>query len=233
MGKVLGKHGVGNENSNGTQLFSLCAVHQLNITNTMFQQKNRRKTSWQHPRSGHWHLIDYVIVRLRDVSDVFLTRSFRAPTCWSDHCLIRSDLSIHIPMKHRYARKTLKRLNAKAVRETDIQGILEDKLSEALYTATHPVADTADDERTFIRDSTPRVAAGVLGYKRYVHRDWFDENNLAAIQHVDELHHKHLAWISDKNSVAKKASYKQAQKTTQRELRTIKDAWWANIASEL
>jgi len=107
------------------------------------------------------------------------------------------------------------------VRETDIQAILEDKLSEALCTATHPLADTADDEWTFIRDSTYRVAADVLGYKRYAHRDWFDENNLAAIQHVDELHHKHLAWISDKNSVAKKESYKQARKTTQRELRTM------------
>jgi len=49
-------------------------------------------------------------------------------------------------MKHRYARKTLKRLNTKAVRETEIQAILEDKLSEGLCTATHPVADTADDE---------------------------------------------------------------------------------------
>jgi len=48
-GKVLGKHGVGNENLNGTRLLCLCTVHQLNITNTMFQQKNRRKTSWQHP----------------------------------------------------------------------------------------------------------------------------------------------------------------------------------------
>jgi len=101
-------------------------------------------------------------------------------------------------MKHRYARKTLKRLNTKAVRETDIQAILVDKLSEALCTATlHSVADTADDKWTFIRDSTYRAAADVLGYKRYAHRDWFDENNLAAIQHVDELHYKHLVWISD------------------------------------
>jgi len=35
-GKILGKHGVGNDNSNGTRLLSLCTVHQLNITNTMF-----------------------------------------------------------------------------------------------------------------------------------------------------------------------------------------------------
>jgi len=50
-----------------------------------------------------------------------------------------------------------------AVRETDIQAILEDKLSEALCTATHPVADTADDEWTFIRDSTYRARATERG----------------------------------------------------------------------
>jgi len=130
--KILGRHGLGNENSNGTRLLSLCAVHQLSITNTLFQQKNRRKTSWRHPRSGHWHLIDYIIVRQRDVSDVCLTRSFRGPTCWSDHCLIRSKLSIHIPVKHRHTRKSLKRLNTKALCGTDTQAMLQVELSEAL-----------------------------------------------------------------------------------------------------
>jgi len=32
--KVLGKNGVGSENSNGTRLLSLCTVHKLNITNS-------------------------------------------------------------------------------------------------------------------------------------------------------------------------------------------------------
>ena len=36
--KVLGKHGVGRENSNGTLLLSLCSQHNLIITNTVFQQ---------------------------------------------------------------------------------------------------------------------------------------------------------------------------------------------------
>ena len=35
---VLGKHGVGNENSNGTALLSLCSQKELIITNTLFRQ---------------------------------------------------------------------------------------------------------------------------------------------------------------------------------------------------
>jgi hypothetical protein len=49
--KVLGRHGVGKENANGTLLLEFCTEHKLVITNTVFQQANKLKTSWMHPRS--------------------------------------------------------------------------------------------------------------------------------------------------------------------------------------
>ena len=56
---VLGKHGIGNCNDNGRLLLE----HQLIITNTLFQQKDRFKATWRYPRSKHWHLLDYVLTR--------------------------------------------------------------------------------------------------------------------------------------------------------------------------
>lgn len=62
---VLGSQGLGKMNANGLRLLSLCKEFDLSITNTYFQQHNNHKTSWMHPRSKDWHLIDYVITKKR------------------------------------------------------------------------------------------------------------------------------------------------------------------------
>ena len=56
----LGPYGIGKMNSNGLLLLSVCSEFNLTIANTLFS--NKYKTTWKHPRSGHWHMLDYVIV---------------------------------------------------------------------------------------------------------------------------------------------------------------------------
>ena len=82
---VIGRNGVGNMNANGLRLLTLCTEFSLTITNTVFRMKNRYKTSWMHPRSKHWHLIDYVIVRRGDLQFVRKTSAIRGAECSTDH----------------------------------------------------------------------------------------------------------------------------------------------------
>lgn len=49
-----------------------------------------------HPRSKHWHLLDYVIVRRSDRRDVHLTRAMRGVECWTDHRLVRASIKLNI-----------------------------------------------------------------------------------------------------------------------------------------
>ena len=87
---VIGHHGVGNMNSSGLRLLYLCSELGLVITNTFFQLREMHNNSWMHPRSRNWHLIDYVIVRRRDMNEVQITRAMRGGECSTDHHVIRS-----------------------------------------------------------------------------------------------------------------------------------------------
>ena len=84
---VLGRHGIGNCD-NGRLALEFCSEHQLDITNTLFQQRNRFKATWRHPRSKHWHLLDYVLTRQHDTRDVLHTRVMPNADCYTDHRLV-------------------------------------------------------------------------------------------------------------------------------------------------
>ena len=105
---VLGRHGVGKINDNSLLLLSKCAEHRLCITNTLFRMADKYKTTWMHPRSKHWHLIDFIIVRQRDIRDVCVTHAMRGAECWTDHRLVRAMLALRIVPLSRNRPKTIR-----------------------------------------------------------------------------------------------------------------------------
>lgn len=86
--------------------------HDLIITYTMFLQKNKYKTLWEHPVSKHWHLINYGIVCAHDCEDVHITKTMTgANDCWTDHCLIHSSLPSNSHQNDKCGRKTGWKIN--------------------------------------------------------------------------------------------------------------------------
>ena len=52
---VTGRRSLGNKNTNGELLASICAASGLILPHTMFELFNIHKGNWQHPCSKHWH----------------------------------------------------------------------------------------------------------------------------------------------------------------------------------
>ena len=96
----MGKHGIGKCNSNGEHLLALCSDFELIVTNTRFKQNDERKTTWMHPRSRHWHMIDFIITSCRDKMDSHSTQAMRGANCWTDHQTLRSKVDFRIRQKH-------------------------------------------------------------------------------------------------------------------------------------
>ena len=235
--KVLGHHGVGSENSNGTLLLQLCASHQLAITNTAFQQANKYKNSWMHPRSKHWHLLDYVITRQADARDVNITRVVRGSTCWSDHCLVRSTVVTVIrPQRKRKPNHCiLKKLDVRKLASQGVQRQLVQQLevSIAESTKSNQPASSASVKWLSLSTAIYSAAAAAVGPQVRKHKDWFDEQDKDISKLLDDLHRSHEGWIGSKCDSVRKDVYLQTKRTVQRKLRAMKESWWASKAAEL
>nr|VZI00137.1 unnamed protein product [Spirometra erinaceieuropaei] len=82
---VLGPHDLDGSKVNGLFLLRTCAEHRLILTNSFFRLPMREKTTWLHPRSRQWHLLDYVLVRRRDQRDVLVTKTISGAEGWTVH----------------------------------------------------------------------------------------------------------------------------------------------------
>ena len=141
----------------------MCAKFQLIITNTLFQQAEKYESSWMHARSKHWHLIDYIIMRQRDIHDVRKTRAMRRTDCWSDHRMIRSQMCLNVqPSRHRCSAKPRKKLGVAKLKSATVQQQLAEKLHTIFEEDIEPAPD-ADAEWARLRDPLYGAAREILG----------------------------------------------------------------------
>ena len=137
-----GSEGVEKCNSNGLFLLRKCPEHELLITNTIFRLPTRRKTSWMHPRSKHWHLIDYVIERRRDRQDVRVTKSMCGADCWTDHRLVASKLNLRIqPVRRPQGKNVPKKLDVSKLKQDSKRQAFVKNLCSPLDALEHSSED--------------------------------------------------------------------------------------------
>ena len=230
---VIGKHGVGRENSNGTLLLSLCAQHGLIITNTIFQQAERHKTTWMHPGTKEWHMIDYVITRKRDAGDVHHTRAMCGSSVWSDHRLVRSKLALKAKVsRHLHRLKPARKPDLAKLKSPLVRSNLCSKLREA-YAATDSSDLNAAATWDLFKNTTHKIMIDVLGFPERKHRDWFDENDPLIKPLLTHLHDLHIQTIEDKSNANIANAYRTCKQQAQKSLRNMQNTWWKDRAADL
>ena len=230
---VMGKHGIGKCNSNGELLLALCSEFVLTVTNTMFKQKDERKTTWMHPRSKHWHVIDFIITRCLDKMDIHSTRAMRGAPCWTDHQMLRSKVAFRIRQKHnRQGINKPTKLNTAKLSTTSHRESFEQEMDSVLAQWEEKENSTPDEEWAALQQVVfkPRH---ILTSQTEKNQDWFDPNDQELqilMSRRDQAHQRVLQTRSTRSTTA---AYKDACRLLQKHTRALKSDWWERKAVEL
>ena len=102
---VVGKHAVDKQNQNGRRLVDFCLYNEFVITNTFFPHKSVHQTTWMHPKTKKWHMLDYVLVNRKFRNSIQDVRAYRGATggIGTDHHLLMAKVRIHLKCRKKTA----------------------------------------------------------------------------------------------------------------------------------
>ncbi|XP_047495828.1 craniofacial development protein 2-like [Penaeus chinensis] len=227
----IGAYGRGKINENGQCLLELCCYHGLCVTNTFFPCKEIHQVSWRHPRSRHWHQLDLVLTRRKDLASVLLTRTYHSADCDTDHSLVASKVRI-APRKIHHSKKSGRpRVNTCNARNPlKMQGFLN--LLNVNLAREMSEDDTTDLIWSHLRDSIYSAAISAYGKKEHNHADWF-EAHWDRMEPVVEAKRKTLLAYKNAPNPTTLTALRVARKTSQQTARHCANTYWLNLCSRI
>ena len=95
-----------------------------------------------HPRSKHYHLLDYVITCKADLADILSTKAMQGAECSTDHYLVRSCLRMKVALPRCKTPCTVPRkIDAAKLITSEYQQTLVQAMDEAFGSNSSMVSD--------------------------------------------------------------------------------------------
>ncbi|XP_033120196.1 uncharacterized protein LOC117119470 [Anneissia japonica] len=227
----LGYHGVGRINENGQRLLELCAQRELCITNTYFQGKHRHKVSWRHMRSGHWHQLDLIITRRRDLPSVLHTRTYHSADCDTDHSLVISKVKFQLRKLHTSKHDGLPRINIAGTKnEAKCQQFIE--AMEHSLPAEGLQGNVDEVWNTISSTIYNKTAEKTFGKNRKINKDWFRAHSAEMIPVIEA---KNAAYLTHNlnPTVGTFKELKLAKAVVQKTARYCANQYWIKLCEEI
>ena len=183
-----------------------------------------------HPRSKNLHLIDYVLVRQRDIQDVCHTRVMPSAECYTDHRLVRCKLRLLYKPKPRKGGPPKKKFKVGSFQSAEMTADFKTGLQLRLVDSSCQVDPPIETLWVHLKTAISQTAEEVLGYTTRKNKDLFDENNQEIQELLTQKRSAHQAHLVQPSCPDKKAASRLVCSKLQRKLREIQNEWWTNLA---
>ena len=186
------------------------------------------KTSWMHPSSKHWHLIDYVIVRRRDLNEVLISRAMRGAECSTGHRLIRTTFRLTVRPPARRQKPRYK-LNVHAAHNQNIREELRNAIDQSLShistTTTLNYTSSLTMEWQALSSALIITSQSTLGNMERRYQDWFDEISTDIRSHIHDENAAHDALLRNPTSHSLHERFFSTLAKVQIKLRWMENNW--------
>ena len=127
-GSVVGEYGLNERNDRGSRLTTFCEENDLDITNTLFQQHQRRLYTWSSPGDINRNHIHYIMINKRYHKAVKKVKTYPGADIASDHVPVV--MSIRLQLKVLSKKKTKVSRELKSLKEQETAKRFSNKVTK-------------------------------------------------------------------------------------------------------
>ena len=226
----LGKHNIGNMNENGQRLLEFCTFNNLCITNSYFKTKPQHKVTWMHPRSKHWHQLDFILTRHSNLNNILQTRAYQSADCDTDHSLVIAAVKMRLKKIHTKRHKCAPRIDVTGTKDPDKVFAFDKELEDAFSNIQAP--ESADQLWNELRNTIHEKAINVFGKKSRTHKDWV-EDNIVHLMPLIQAKKEALIKYKDKPTRTALHKLKEARSAAQKASRHYANKFWSDLANDI
>ena len=224
--KVIGHFTKGNKiNNNGHFLINFAAENNLFLTNTLFQHKMSRRSTWTAPyrplkingeirRNPIRNQIDYILISKKHLELVTNSRSYNHIETVTDHNLVVMTTKIDLPKLYRPKPSRTPKIDLEKLQNPEIAAAYRQKVNEN----QKPCEEGADNNMrwTNIVETCLKSGEETLGTKETKNKPKENEE----IKILSERNKTLRTQINDSKSLEKRTKLKEESKNVKKEINT-------------
>lgn len=175
---VMGKHGLGVLNDNGTRFLELCGGYDLVIGGTIFPHLECHKVSWVSPDMRTQNQIDHFAISRKFRSSLLDIRNKRGADVGSDHHLMLAKIRLKISKVKDQTNRVNPKYDINKLQNNEIKAQFQLELKNTftpLLEIENEMDTNVDQKWDKIKDGFKAVGEKVLGHKQKNKKPWISD----------------------------------------------------------